>query len=92
MSEKGGRQRKPALISNEPTELTMKFEPAHVGCYDKTEFFRRLLSLFGWGDERQVQYLQPISYLRLSVITEHIFPWLVPHNFVTRGKNRGVAA
>ncbi len=47
--KKGGRQRKPALISDEPTELTMKFEPAHVGCYDENGIFRQTLKPFRMG-------------------------------------------
>jgi hypothetical protein len=39
--KKGGSQRKPALISDEPKELTMKFEPTHVGCYDEKGIFRQ---------------------------------------------------
>jgi len=39
--KKGGCQRKLALISDEPTELTMKFEPTHVGCYYEKGIFRQ---------------------------------------------------
>jgi hypothetical protein len=36
-------QGKLALISDEPTELTMKFEPTHVGCYDEKGILRQAL-------------------------------------------------